>query len=176
MKQMYSIFLVMMMISFSWGQKKYSVPNKTHTHLFYVQHSQGINTFVYDVNVKNNAIVKDNPVLVKRINYEERGKIEDLNGPQKKLAYGIKSFNQINDSRFNFTIAAYKNQNFVLTQNDSGYSVETIVNHKKIRLDKMFIQLKDSNIPLGFKVNYVLFYGTEIATGKSIVEKLILKD
>lgn len=173
---MYSIFLVMIMINVSWSQKKYPIPTASLTRLFYVQHSQGINTFIYDVNFKNNKINTEEPIIVKRVNFEERGKIEDLNGPQKKLAYGIKTFKQINENRYKFTIAAYKNQEFFLIQNEKDFSVETHVNHKKIILEKMFIQLKDVGLPLAFKVNYVLFYGTEIATGKPIIEKLLIKD
>lgn len=176
MKQIYSIFLVMMTMTLSWGQKKYPIPVHTSTRLFYIQHSQNINTFIYDVNIKNSKINTDEPIVIKRINFEEKGKVEDLNSAQKKLAYGIKSIFSVGDYRYRFTIAAYKNQDLYLIKEGNSYFVETTVNQKKIKLDKMFIQIKESNIPIGIKVNYVLFYGIEIATGKNIVEKLIIKD
>ena len=171
---MYSIFLVLLSLCV-WGQKKYPIPPTSENRLFYIQHSEGINTFIYDVNLSGGKINHLNPILIKRINYESKGEIEPLSITQKKLAYGIKS-QKINDNKYAFTLAAYKPQILFLVKKASSYRVETVVNNKKISVDKLYVQTKVNNVGITPKVNHIVFYGTEIETGKSVIEKILIKD
>src|SRR5690606_1582032 len=71
------------------GQESYPIPNKTPTRLVYIQHSNNHNTYVYDANLKNDSIVKNNPVNEYRIVYTEGGSIKPLTGLQNRMAYGL---------------------------------------------------------------------------------------
>lgn len=152
------------------SQDNHPSPPKNQEHLFYIQHSDSHNTFMYDVNLDGKNMVEKNPIEIYRILYEEGGKIKPLTTLQNSMAYGV-SVKKINTNYFEFTLKGNKKLNLYLGFNPSEKAaVFLTVNKKKMYLDKMFIQLKKSGIkPVA---DYILLSGKDFFTGKAMTEKV----
>jgi hypothetical protein len=57
--------------------------------LFYIQHSDNHNTYVYDANIKAGIIDSSQPINAYRIVYTKKWYKKPLSRLQKKLAYGM---------------------------------------------------------------------------------------
>jgi hypothetical protein len=158
-----------------YSQTDYPKPAKTPSRLFYIQHSDNHNTYVYDANIKEGIINSAQPINTYRIVYTQNGIKKPLSRIQKKLAYGI----IILDSKpnlFTLRLASRKNIFFYLNYDESeGARIYVTVNKHKIYLDRMFIQLKNGIFGINLKVEYVLFYGKDYNSGKLVIEKYVPK-
>jgi hypothetical protein len=56
-----------------YSQNDYPEPAKTPTRLFYIQHSDNPNTYVYDANIKAGIIDSSQPINAYRIVYTKNG-------------------------------------------------------------------------------------------------------
>lgn len=170
MKAIYPFFFFF--FAFAFAQDDYPVPDKTATRLFYIQHSQNHNTYVYDANMNGASINRKAPVYAHRIVYTEGGVDKPLTKIQKRMAYGIIA-NYIKPDLYEMYLAATKKQKLYLTIDPQGKPrVYTTVNNQKIYLDRMFIKLKSSTSGIGVHVEYVLFEGQDFDTGKKVTEKV----
>jgi len=175
MKLIFIIQCTVFFILFSSAQTNYPVPSDSKFRLFFVQHSLSTNTYVYDVNIKNNAILRNDPINVYRILFEDNGQKANLTIPQRKLAYGY-TVNTITNDKFDFTLAGYKYQKMKLLKYNNKYVVETRVNDKSMILDRMFVKIKSNTSPLKVEVDYILFTGIDSKSGQKITEKFIMND
>lgn len=168
------LFLPLLLwVNFSYGQNGYPVPEKSSTHLFYIQHSDNHNTYVYDAKMKNQMIRKEDPLDIYRIVYTEGGKKMPLTTVQRTMAYGM-DVKYLKNNLFEMSLAASRKIKFYLTLNAGGKPrVYITVNDRKMYLENMFIKL--SNSMFTPKADYILFYGTDFTTGKTVSEK-VFKD
>lgn len=156
------------------AQTGYPEPKKTETRLFYIQHSNNHNTYVYDVNLIGDKIDKLKPIDEYRIIYTENGIKKPLTGLQEKMAYGMTHVDTKQDV-LTFQLAATNNLNFYLTQTEpKKYQIYVTVNKRKMYLDKLFVKLKDRFFGSGIQVEYVLFYGTDYNSEKPVTEKWVM--
>lgn len=156
-----------------YSQDDYPSPAKTPTRLFYIQHSNNHNTYVYDANIKEGIINSSQPINTYRIVYTQNGIKKPLTRIQKKYAYGMIVLDSKPNS-FKLRLASRKNTFFYLNYDQSeGARVYVIVNKHEIYLDKMFIQLRNGIFGINLKVKYVLFYGKDYNSGKPVIEKYI---
>ncbi|MGX9984948.1 DUF4833 domain-containing protein [Soonwooa purpurea] len=152
------------------AQDNYPKPEKKTNQLFYIQHSDNRNTFVYDAIIIGKNISDTNPINIYRILYEENAEIKPLTSIQKSLAYGI-NFKKMDDNYFEFSLKGQKNLKLYLAfNNQQKPAVFLTVNGNKIYLEKMFIQLKNSGLKPS--ADYILVTGKDFETGKSVTEKL----
>ena len=154
------------------SQENYPTPPKNNEHLFYIQHSDNQNTFMYDAKLDGKNIYEKNPIEIYRILYEEGGKIKPLTALQNSMAYGV-SVKKINENYFEFTLKANKTLKLYLGLNPNDKAaVFLTVNKKKMYLNKMFIQLKKSGVtPVA---DYIVLSGKDFFSGKPISEKLMM--
>lgn len=173
--KVYFSFLMLLFWTFNcFSQSNYPEPYKTPTRLFYIQHSNNHNTYVYDVNIKENNIDTSQPINEYRIVYTKGGVKKSLTSIQKNLAYGM-TLIELNANLFKFRIAATEKIYFYLDYMKDGVSSITVtINNNKMYLDKIFIQLKEGHIGINTKAEYVLFYGKDYYTHKPITEKMVL--
>lgn len=150
--------------NFLFAQKGYPTPAKTNNLLFYVQHSDNKNTFVYEFNSSNAS----DPVDVFRINYEDKGQKEVLTPIQRRFAYGV---NYTNSTKTQFNLAATKQNSFNLKSANGKYWVELSVRNQIIKVDRIFIVLDSSTSGINVKADYILVYGKN-KQNKSVVEKI----
>ena len=161
---------------FCGAQEGYPVPPATDTRLFYIQHSDNYNTYVYDANVKDGMIPADNPVDIYRIVYTEGGKKKPLTGIQRRFAYGIEA-QYLEKNSFEMHLSANKKLKLYLIMSEQAKPVVYVnVNSRKMYLDKMYVKIKEGGGGLGVKADYVLFTGKDFSTGQAVTEKVIPKN
>ncbi|OBX21965.1 MULTISPECIES: DUF4833 domain-containing protein [Bizionia] len=174
MKFVFSLYIICFNSFISLAQTGYPEPEKTETRLFYIQHSNNHNTYVYDANLNGSVINQLEPIKEYRIIYTENGIKRPLTYLQKSRAYGLIRLDDQNNL-FTFQLAASDKLDFHLqvTKNDVAKMFVTINEHK-IYLEKMFIQLKAGLFSINAKADYVLFYGTDFYSGKPAMEKVLM--
>jgi hypothetical protein len=174
---MKAIFFAVVILSAvcTYGQTGYPTPPSSDTRLFYIQHSDNYNTYVYDAKMKDTTILVEDPLDIYRIVYTEGGKKKPLSGIQRKMAYGME-VRYLARNSFEMNLAASKKLKFYLILNsDTRPAVYINVNNRKMYLDKMFIKIKDGSFGLRVKAEYVLFTGKDFSTGEPVTEKVVPK-
>tara|TARA_R110002049_G_scaffold260502_1_gene436411 strand:- start:901 stop:1431 length:531 start_codon:yes stop_codon:yes gene_type:complete len=169
-------FITVLCIFFSCcaatAQNNYPIPEKTPNQLFYIQHSNNHNTYVYDYNSKNGVIDPKNPIHEYRISYTEGGERQELSTIQRKMAYGMTLLNTT-PNILTFRLAATDKVLLYLERNKNGKpKVYVTLNDCKIYLDKMFVQLKEGLFKTNIEVDYILFYGSGTNNKEQIIERL----
>jgi len=172
MKKEVFLFLFLVAVATGFAQDNYPVPPHNPGRLFYIQHANNHNTFVYDANLQSSkSFDSDSPINVYRINYKKGGIKEELSGLQRKMAYGV-SITRAAANLFDFTLAAYPTKKFTLKLSNEGTPHVTVfINGKNIVLRKMFLYCNK----LGTAVSSINFYGKDAVTGKEITENFVVK-
>ena len=167
---LYFLFFVSI---YTFAQEGYPTPPIKSNTLFYIQHSEGHNTYVYEANMSDKQHFNNkNPINNYRILYDKGGEIKPLTGIQQKFAYGIIT-KELGNNTFEFEIVSYKNQPLYLKMDKAGKPyVETTLNGHKFNLHRIFIKQKEGTSGLGTQVEYLIFYGTD-HRGTKVREKLI---
>ena len=149
------------------AQDGYPVPDKDPNRLFYIQHSNNHNTYVYDADIKKGVLDSNKPVVAYRIIYTRGGIKADLTGLQRRLAYGVE-VKKVTGNSCTFTLAAYPEKELFLRVTKKGKAYVMVnVNGKNLILNRMFLFSNE----LGTEVDSINFYGKDIKTGKDVVEK-----
>ena len=175
MKIILSSFLMFFCVSIGYSQKDYPEPVKTASRLFYIQHSNNQNTYVYDANMDNGVINAHKPIDEYRIIYTQKGVKKPLSSIQRKLAYGMILLDS-QPNLFKLRLTATEKIEFLLNYDVSeGARVNVTVNDHKIYLDKMFVQLIGGHSGASVKVEYVLFYGKDYNSGELVTEKVMIE-
>ncbi|GGG50422.1 DUF4833 domain-containing protein [Bizionia arctica] len=176
MKIYYIIFTLLLTSSHVIAQANYPVPKETPTRLFYIQHSNNHNTFVYDANVIKDSINNDNPVHDYRIEYADNGQVKPLSEIQKLMAYGL-TITYISPNLYEMYLAANKDKLLYLTLDKNLKPVVyTTINKRKMYLDKLFVQIKADSSEFDPDVEYLLFIGTDFNTKKAVTEKYLIPE
>lgn len=153
------------------AQHNYPTPPDAKTRLFYIQHSNNHNTFVYDANLTGKKLNTADPVAVYRLTYTKGGIKEELSNVQRKMAYGV-TVVSTEPGSCSFTLAAYPEKKiYVHLEKDGKPEATVTVNGKNILLNKMFLLANK----LGTTVEYIDFYGKDTATGKEVKERMYIK-
>lgn len=173
MKIFISFYLTFFCLLLGYSQADYPQPEKTTNRLFFIQHSKSHNTYVYDAKTKGGNIDSSKPIDQYRILYAKNGQKKPLTSIQKDLAYGMILLESKANS-FKYHLAATKKVIFYLNYDENnGPRINVTINNKKMYLDRIFIHLNSSG--LSAKAEYVMFYGKDFNTGKTVTEKYIVK-
>jgi Domain of unknown function (DUF4833) len=169
MKHLLSLVLFLHAVTIGF-QQGYPVPPTAVGRLFYIQHSNNHNTYVYDANIANKKLNTADPVKVYRIDYTKGGVKGELTTMQRKMAYGV-AIKKSDSKSCEFTLAAYDEKTLYLKldKNNTPY-VQAEVNGKTLVLAKLYLKLKGAA-----SVEYIEFTGKDVATGKTVAEKLYIK-
>ena len=151
----------------------FPVPPVSTNQLFYLQRTSNKNTIVYDLNIKNGALVTDDPVHVYWIRYSDQGQRQELSYIQRTFAYGIKATALANNSGYEMHFVSYKKYPLYLVKSaaDNKYRVYTTVNAKTVVLNRIFIKLNGGSF-WSPKVEYVEIKGIDPANGKEVTDRL----
>lgn len=156
------------------AQNQYPIPPKSKTHLFYIQHSDNHNTYVYDANMNGKNLVEDHPVEEYRIVYTEGGVKKPLTAIQKKFAYGLQT-TYIKHNTYEMTLPSSNGFLFHLkVLKDGTPKVTVTVNQVELYLNHMFIQIKEGTSGLTTKVEYIEFVGVNTQTGKTVTQRKMM--
>lgn len=158
----------------SFAQNGYPTPPKTPNQLFYIQHSNNYNTYVYEANIRAGKIDASKPINEYRIVYTEGAVKKPLTSIQKKMAYGMTLL--ANSSQlYEFRLAATDKIHFFLTTSKGDHpKMYVVINQRKLNIEKLFVQLEEGFLNTSTEAKYVLFYGRDYESGEAVVEKLKL--
>jgi len=173
-KIIYTFILFMHILPSIYAQNDFPKPQKTANRLFYIQHSNNTNTYVYDANMNGESINSSKPIDAYRILYSKNREKKPLTWIQKKFAYGILQLESSSDY-LKLRLAASKEFLFYLrNEHAKGPRIDITINDRQILLDRMFVQIKDGTSGLGMKAEYVLFYGKDFHTKEPVIEKVLM--
>ncbi len=151
----------------------FPVPPGNSNQLFYLQRTSNKNTIVYDLNIVNGVLNKDEPVHVYWIRYSDHGQRQELSYIQRTFAYGVKTTALANNDGYVLHFVSYKKYPLYLVKSaaDNKYRVYTTVNSKTVVLNRIFIKINGGSF-WSPKVEYVEIKGTDPANGKEITDRL----
>lgn len=156
------------------AQSGYPTPPAALLRLFYIQHSNNHNTFVYDAKLSGQSKLDvADPIEVFRLTYEKskNGLREELTPVQRKMAYGVELLS-VQTGQCEFTLAAYPAKKLLLRiAKDGKPYVMANINGKNIVVRRLYLQMG----ALRTNVQYIDFYGKDAATGKEVSERLMIK-
>lgn len=139
---------------------------------FYVQRTPNTNTIMYELNMKNGVLDDDNPIHVYWIRYANGGGIEELSYIQRKFAYGLK-VSKVAEEKYKLLFAAYDKIPFYLMKSTAGiFHTYVEVNGKMIVLKRIYIRIDKGGTFWAPNVKYVEFKGTEVASGKEVIQRI----
>lgn len=145
------------------AQIKYPSPPQHAHSLFYIQHSDNTNTYVYELNAKD----RENPIKVYRILYAEDQSSRELTALQRKMAYGV-TIQQRHAHGCTFTLAATKNQLFNLHFAKGKPVVTTQLQGRELQIQKLFVEMSGKNGEFISKPLAIVFSGTDLQTRKKV--------
>jgi len=150
----------------------FPVPRLTSATQFYVQRTPNINTIMYDVNMKNGVVDDNNPVHVYWIRYTEGGVKQELSFIQRKFAYGVK-VSKVGTEKYKLLFAAYDKIPFYLMKSTSGiFHTYVELDGKMMVLNRIYIRIDPGGTFWAPNVKYVEFKVTDIATGKTVFQRI----
>ncbi|MEO5594798.1 MAG: DUF4833 domain-containing protein [Chitinophagaceae bacterium] len=151
----------------------FPVPAGNINQLFYLQRTSNKNTIVYDLNIVNGALDKNEPVHVYWIRYSDQGQRQELSYIQRTFAYGIKTTALANNSGYVMHFVSYKKYLLYLVKSvvDNKYRVYTTVNSKTVVVNRIFIKINGGSF-WSPNVEYVEIKGVDPANGKEITDRL----
>jgi uncharacterized protein DUF4833 len=141
-------------------------------HLFIIERSKNANVVVYDANRgPAGDFAASKPVVAYWLLNGERGKREELNAVEWQRAYGFDIMPGDTPATFVMAFKADRKRHLTIrTLNDCPVVTGPIDGHDGV-LHRMFVRSNESSIPP--KVEYVEFFGQEVATSKPLYEKSI---
>lgn len=122
----------------------FPVPKPNPKQLFYLQRTTNSNTIICDLNTDSKGqLIKDNPVHVYWIRYDEGGEKKELSYIQETFAYGIKH-DLLPNGVYKLHFVSYKKQVFYLKRSpkDNQYKVYFLFNNKEFVLQKLFVKIE----------------------------------
>ena len=151
----------------------FPTPKGVKNQLFYLQRDPNTNTIICELNVDDDGeVIKDNPIKVYWIRYQDNKEKKDLNYIQRKFAYGMES-EAIGNNRYKLHFVSYKKFPLYLIKSsvDNKYHVYVTANNKKIQLERIFLRIEGGTFWVP-NVKYVELKGINQANGAPIVERI----
>lgn len=172
MKKLLLLFVFLSNFFVGFTQDGYPKPTDKDI-LFYIQHNRGKNTFTYQPNYTSQHQLNDKePIKISRQLFDHKGEIKPLTVIQRRYAYGLKT-EKLGDNYYKIELVSYPTQKLYLkvdTQNKPF--VEGTIAGKYIRINNLFIYLKEGSSGLNTEAQYILFYGID-RNGKPVHAKLL---
>ncbi|WP_439555878.1 DUF4833 domain-containing protein [Dyadobacter sp.] len=151
---------------------EFPVPSDVPGLLFYIQRDPNANTICYQLNTdKQGRLSVKDPVNTFWIRYTDGGERRELNYLQRKFAYGINVKDKGNASYELRSVAYSKLPLQLRKDNRNTYHVYTTIDKKECILSRVFIRI-DGGTFWSPNVLYIELKGTELATGKTIVQRI----
>lgn len=154
-------------------QDTFPVPANIKNQLFYLQRTTNTNTVIYALNVNAaGKLDESTPVKVFWIRYPEGGMHKELNFIQKAFAYGTMS-EKNKDGSYTIHLVAYKKKDLYLRKSptDNSYRMYTLINRRNAALNRVFIKIDPGGTLFKPNVDYIELRGTDITSGKTIIER-----
>lgn len=151
---------------------KFPTPKGIANQLFYLQRDPNLNTLIYELNIQDGVVDREEPVIGYWIRYGEGGKKQDMSYVQKKFAYGVQS-KEIGKDHFELRFVSHKKLALYLqrSETDKKFHVTVTVNNKKLVLDRIFVRIEGGSFWLP-NVRYVELRGFNQESNAVITERI----
>ncbi len=151
----------------------FALPSTKNDHLFIIERSKNKHLVQYDVQLtENDDILDSNPVSVYWV--LENGKQRDLNAIQRRLAYGIDSFEKLDKNRFRVVFVALKDREVIVEKMQGAFRAVLAISGTPSVLERIYVESKESLVGLP-RVLYVDLFGRSKETGLPIQERIVPK-
>ena len=145
----------------------------TNRSLFVIERSKNANVVHYDARLTTDGVLDPRkPVDVYWVLLAEDGRREKLSAVGRR-GYGIDIKRDPSGNSWLMTLAAYPKRQITVRQTGTVVRAEIVIDGKPSILEKLYINSTEGRfLP---KVNYVEFFGEDLATGEKRYEKLLPK-
>jgi hypothetical protein len=166
------ILLGSLILSFvSWSA--FALFSSKNDHLFFIERSKNKNLVQYDVRLtENNNILDSDPVSVYWV--LENGTQRDLNLIQRKFAYGIDSYEKLQNDKLRVFFVALKEREVIVEKTEGSFRAITAINGKPSVLERVYVESREGWTGLP-RVLYVDLFGRNKETGLPINERIVPK-
>jgi hypothetical protein len=155
----------------SWST--FALSSSKNDHLFFIERSKNKNLVQYDVRLtENDDILDSDPVSVYWV--LENGRQGDLNIIQRRLAYGIDSYERLEKNKFRVVFVAFKDREVIVEKTEGSFRAITAINGQPSFLERVYVESKERLVGLP-RVLYVDLFGRSKETGLSINERIVPK-
>ena len=171
MKLLIGILLVL--VSTFLFSSTFALSSTKNDHLFFIERSKNKHLVQYDVQLtENDDILDSNPISVYWI--LENGKQRDLSMIQRRLAYGIDSYERLGKNKFKVVFVALKDREVIVEKMEGSFRATLAINGKVSVLERIYVESKEGLIGLP-RVLYVDLFGRNRETGLPIQERIVPK-
>jgi len=151
----------------------FALSSTRNDHLFFIERSKNKHLVQYDVQLtENDDILDSNPISVYWI--LENGKQRDLSMIQRRLAYGIDSYERLGKNKFKVVFVALKDREVIVEKMEGSFRATLAINGKVSVLERIYVESKEGLIGLP-RVLYVDLFGRSKETGLPIQERIVPK-
>ena len=155
----------------SWSA--FGLFSSKNDHLFFIERSKNKNLVQYDVRLtENNNILDSDPVSVYWV--LENGTQRDLNLIQRKFAYGIDSYEKLQNDKLRVFFVALKEREVIVEKTEGSFRAITAINGKPSVLERVYVESREGWTGLP-RVLYVDLFGRNKETGLPINERIVPK-
>ena len=171
MKLLIGILLVL--VSTFLFLSTFALSSTRNDHLFFIERSKNKHLVQYDVQLtENDDILDSNPISVYWI--LENGKQRDLSMIQRRLAYGIDSYERLGKNKFKVVFVALKDREVIVEKMEGSFRATLAINGKVSVLERIYVESKEGLIGLP-RVLFVDLFGRNKETGLPIQERIVPK-
>lgn len=151
----------------------FALSSSKNDHLFFIERSKNKHLVQYDVRLTENDNIHDSdPVSVYWV--LENGRQRDLNLIQRRLAYGIDSYEKLEQNKFRVVFVALKNREVIIEKMEGSFRAITAISGKPSVLERVYVESRERVIGLP-RVLYVDLFGRTRETGSLIHERIVPK-
>lgn len=137
--------------------------------LFHIERNKNTNIVVYDARVMpDSSLAAADPVIVYWIKQAEDGRIEDLKGIERRMAYGFSVESREGDSLV-IDMVADVGRDLVVDKHGGGYRAFMEISGSLALLDRIYIFATETLMMPSVK--YIELYGVDLETGEEAYEK-----
>ena len=140
-------------------------------HLFFIERSKNGNLVQYDLRLtENDDILDSDPVAVYWV--LENGRQRDLTLIQRRLAYGIDSYEKLEKNKFRLVLVALKDRKIIVEKMEGSFRAIIAINGKPSVLERVYVESRERLIGLP-RVLYIDLFGRTRERGLPINERIV---
>jgi phosphatidylglycerophosphate synthase len=151
----------------------FPIPPTNPNSLFYLQRTPNINTIICELNQKDGALDKDEPVKVLWIRYTEQRQRAELSWIQRHFAYGLKE-KDMGNGIYELRFVSWKKTPMYLMKSsaDSRYHVFVTIDGRQAILNRVYIRIDPGGTFWSPNVKYLELKAVDVQSGKELIQRI----
>jgi len=123
------IGILLVLVSTFLFSSTFALSSTRNDHLFFIERSKNKHLVQYDVQLtENDDILDSNPISVYWI--LENGKQRDLSMIQRRLAYGIDSYERLGKNKFKVVFVALKDREVIVEKMEGSFRATLAIRYQ----------------------------------------------